>query len=358
MKKKGFTLIEQSVAMAMIGILAVLLLPALVRAQDSRDLAASCANNLKQYGLSLKMYANESRGERYPPVHFEISHIDHVNINDPNPEPSDRFIASLSPRIYSIYPEYMNDSRITICPSDSANGLLRKDDLNCVLYDNSWDEGSTDPNIKEGCIDNLDDSYTYLGWVFDKDGNDGDPTQYDTPLLEHSWKVVGVTMDYRKPEDAVNDALWFPVQSTATFTRAQNSAWIAIADAFSNNPDGHKRFLDAWDDDQSLDNTVVENFDASVDYGNANSNIVFRLREGIERFLITDINAPGASPNAQSRIYVMYDRGSSYPAGTNHIPGGSNVLYLDGHVEFVRHDAKPPVKAANAHITGVYSILQ
>ena len=27
----------------------------------------------------------------------------------------------------------------------------------------------------------------------------------------------------------------------------------------------------------------------------------------------------------------------------NHVPGGSNVLYLDGHVEFVRFGDKPPV---------------
>ena len=27
----------------------------------------------------------------------------------------------------------------------------------------------------------------------------------------------------------------------------------------------------------------------------------------------------------------------------NHIPGGGNVLYLDGHVEFVRFDEKHPL---------------
>lgn len=63
---------------------------------------------------------------------------------------------------------------------------------------------------------------------------------------------------------------------------------------------------------------------------------LMRLREGIERFFITDINDPSASSVAQSEMAIMWDNLSADVVHFNHVPGGANVLYMDGHVEFVR----------------------
>ena len=46
-------------------ILAAILLPALARAREAAR-RASCQNNLKQFGLVFKMYANESGGGQFP----------------------------------------------------------------------------------------------------------------------------------------------------------------------------------------------------------------------------------------------------------------------------------------------------
>ena len=64
----------------------------------------------------------------------------------------------------------------------------------------------------------------------------------------------------------------------------------------------------------------------------------YRLREGIERFFITDINNPAGSAMEQSGIFVSFDDFRSTDANVmNHLPGGGNVLYLDGHAEFIRY---------------------
>jgi prepilin-type processing-associated H-X9-DG protein len=75
------------------------------------------------------------------------------------------------------------------------------------------------------------------------------------------------------------------------------------------------------------------------------------LREGIERFFITDINNPAGSALAQTEVPIMWDAVATVVSNFNHIPGGANVLYMDGHVEFVRYPSdKAPANIAFALI--------
>jgi len=92
--------------------------------------------------------------------------------------------------------------------------------------------------------------------------------------------------------------------------------------------------------------------------GNNNGDTIYRLKEGIERFMITDINNPAGSSHAQSDIALMWDHVEAFQASDpsrtqrfNHIPGGSNVLYLDGHVDFVKY---PSAKFPLTKLNGIY----
>lgn len=68
------------------------------------------------------------------------------------------------------------------------------------------------------------------------------------------------------------------------------------------------------------------------------------FRDGVERFLITNINNAAAGNKSQSEIFVFGDVLSANATKFNHVPGRSNVLYMDGPVEFLKYPgAKAPV---------------
>ena len=315
MCKRGFTLIELLVVIAIIGILAAILLPALARARESAR-RASCASNLKQWGLIFKMYANEAPGGRFPPIELEVEGEDPLSAIDTSS-------LAVAPMISAVWPEYMTDPAILICPSD-----LNETVQSLKNPDGTWVFNSI-RGRRMSCA-----SYGYLGWLLDRVDDDADMKSFAEIM------VLLAAFGHYSDDDA--DA---PKQIIAAVYGLVFAAIEALADPspVSLNTKAH-RVADA-----DVDLTSVPD---GPGYGTGGSNTVYRLREGIERFIIADINNPAATAQAQSEIFVMWDHVSADMDFFNHPPGGANVLYMDGHVDFLRYPSGPPVTRSLAAFLG------
>jgi len=102
-RKKAFTLIELLVVIAIIAILAAMLLPALAAAKR-RAQRISCASNLKQVALGLKIWAGDN-SDKYP-------NTENTGLNNTGDVSATFLVAT----------NELSTPKVVFCPSDSSNG--------------------------------------------------------------------------------------------------------------------------------------------------------------------------------------------------------------------------------------------
>ncbi len=183
----------------------------------------ACQTDLKQLGLTFKMFANDAPGNYWPALDPRAGHLMFANEN---------------PGMKPVFPTYLGDTRALICQDDTMNAPLLK---------------TGGPQLLEN------GSYFYLGYAV------------------HSIEEL-------------------------------------------------EMFAEAYRDHMSK-GLAMEN-DIETPRGT-----LYRLREGVERFFITDWNNPAASAKLQSEILVLIE-------APHHDPEGGNILCMDGHVEFRRYAAQ------------------
>jgi prepilin-type processing-associated H-X9-DG protein len=287
------------------------------------------------------MYAGEARGQ-YAPMSMWYGEVTDCDTVDALGQPTfEKIIGQFENTIDTIFnipvmfPEYLDDFEILVCPSDGGTSIddwqnpitQQKEACSCVQGDGTGVDGSR--GFKLG-----DASYVYVGWLLDKaDDTPAHAVLYSTTV---SGQVIGSGRDLMENAQAMLSAQiagWVPLSHfPVPVGGPQPTEWAELS----------RNTIDGGDFGLVVAMAGSPGCPSGCGNGSPDSTSIFNLKEGLGRFLITDINNPGASSKADSDIWIMNDWISARVQNYNHVPGGANVLYLDGHVEYTVFPSKTP----------------
>jgi prepilin-type N-terminal cleavage/methylation domain-containing protein/prepilin-type processing-associated H-X9-DG protein len=283
--KRGLTLIELMVVISILSVLAALLLPALARA---RELARRtfCNNNMKQIGLILRMYADESNGD-FPPATPNGRFGDFIRFDHQGFQVTRN---NFGVDAAVIFPDYLDDFQVFVCPSSSN------------FLDDELAEWYTDLTLVE----------TYIDPVIAADPRNREVL----PKLYHE-----------RPDPECMTSQHYIYLPHAVNTE-ENMLFLF---------DEYYRLIAS-----NQFEMLSTEFEVPGGHAPGAQDRFYRVRDGVNRLFIEDINRPELTAIAETEIPLLFDsmavQGRHLP---NHIvPPGGNVLYMDGHVEYMRFPDK------------------
>lgn len=311
--KRAITVGELLCVIVLLVVLGMLILPGLRGAVETPR-GATCQQNLRKWGVIFKMFAQE-HGGRYPGrfIDYGASY-----------EPESGFWRE--PDYMELWPEYLDDMAIILCPDAKAKAP------------EGWTEVSRGYGYPEttGYRRGIDPSWA--------------DAPLDTPAKGLAGRMREAGIGNAEADAMCRDAraendtycYWRPLDTSYVYW-----GWMIAGCQAQSSEDMLELALVV---DNDLDRRSPTNLGCNCSHRFQDIDIVlpvygktrlYYLREGVEQLF----NAGGGSSAGVSLtpadVAVMWDMmdsesgsGALMPKKLLHDPPGSNVLFMDGHVEF------------------------